>query len=172
VLIIAAPFFEHWQKRKVRSNSFTYDNAGRMSTVSDGKYSAAYSYLAYSDLLSQTLFKENSTTRMTTTRQHDRLNRLQTIASAPAGASSLPVAASYRYNEANQRTAAIQSDGSYWAYGYDALGQVISGKKHFADDSLVPGLQFEYDFDDIGNREWAKSEGDEPPNLKVRAFSP
>jgi hypothetical protein len=39
--------------------------------------------------------------------------------------------------------------------GYDQLGQVTSGKKHFSDGIPVSGRQFEYSFDDIGNRKFA-----------------
>ena len=37
-------------------------------------------------------------------------------------------------------------------YEYDALGQVKCGKKYWADGTPVAGQQFEYAFDDIGNR--------------------
>jgi len=42
---------------------------------------------------------------------------------------------------------------------YDNLGQVTSGKKYFADGTPVPGQQFEYGFDDIGNRSSTKAGG-------------
>src|SRR3954462_6992603 len=47
-----------------------------------------------------------------------------------------------------------------WKYGYDSLAQVNSGKKHWNDGSFVAGQQFEYGFDDIGNRTSAKRGGD------------
>jgi len=87
---------------------------------------------------------------MTTTKQYDFLNRLTQIQSS-TGVS--PVASfKYAYNNANQRTRNILADGSYWIYQYDSLGQVTSGKKYFADGTPVPGQQFGYGFDDIGNR--------------------
>src|SRR3990172_8297675 len=49
----------------------------------------------------------------------------------------------------------------YWLYDYDSLGQVISGKKYWADGTPVAGQQFEYGFDDIGNRTSTKAGGDE-----------
>ena len=51
-----------------------------------------------------------------------------------------------------QSTQATLADGSYWVYQYDDLGQVISGKRYWADGTPVAGQQFEYGFDDIGNR--------------------
>ena len=56
----------------------------------------------------------------------------------------------YAYNSANQRTAITKADNSRWAYGYDTLGQVTSGKKYWSNASIVAGQQFEYGFDDIG----------------------
>ncbi len=96
---------------------------------------------------------------MTDTRQYDLLNRLTVISSLPAGAEQLPVGFVYQYNDANQRTRATLQDGSYWVYEYDTLGQVISAKRYWMDGSPVPGQQFDYGFDDIGNRSSTKAGG-------------
>jgi RHS repeat-associated protein len=132
----------------------TFDAASRLFSVSDGTNSATYSYLANSPLVSQIMFKQSSTTRMTTVNQYDYLNRL-TSRSSGSGLSY-----SYQYNNVNQRTEAVLGDGSHWNYGYDALGQVTSGKKYWSDWTPVGGEQFEYGFDDIGNRNSTKVGGD------------
>jgi len=44
------------------------------------------------------------------------------------------------------------TDGSYWVYGYDALGQLTGANKYFWDGTPVAGQQFGYTFDTIGNR--------------------
>ncbi len=59
----------------------------------------------------------------------------------------------YQYNLANQRTRADLADGSYWVYQYDSLGQVVSGKRYWNDGTLMDGQNFDYKFDDIGNRD-------------------
>jgi len=59
----------------------------------------------------------------------------------------------YRHNRAHQRTRMKLADGSYWLYQFDALGQVVSGRRYWGDGTPVAGEQFEYAFDDIGNRE-------------------
>ena len=51
-------------------------------------------------------------------------------------------------------------DNSYWAYAYDALGQVTSGHKHWYDNSVAAGQQFDYAFDTIGNRQTTWEGGD------------
>jgi YD repeat-containing protein len=141
------------------SFSYGYDAASRLQTVSDGANNfATYSYVAKSPLIQQIVFAGNGTTRMTTTNQYDFLNRLTQISSMPSAASTLSF--SYGYNSANQRAQDTLADNSYWAYGYDALGQVISGKKYWSDGTAVSGQQFQYQFDTIGNRTGTDSGGD------------
>ncbi len=65
----------------------------------------------------------------------------------------------YTYNDTNQRTQATLADGSYWAYGYDQLGQVTSGVKHAAGGAVLKGEDFGYAFDTIGNRISATANG-------------
>lgn len=55
-------------------------------------------------------------------------------------------------NSANQRTGFTNADSSRWAFTYDTLGQVASGKRYWSDGTNVAGQQLEYLFDDIGNR--------------------
>ncbi len=139
--------------------TYGYDAASRLQTVSDGNGdSATYNYLANSPLVRQIGFAQSGTTRMTTTKQFDYLNRLTQISSVPSVSSA--VSFSYLYNSANQRIRALLADGSYWLYSYDALGQVVSGKRYWPDATPVAGQQFEYAHDDIGNRTSAKAGGD------------
>jgi YD repeat-containing protein len=110
-------------------------------------------------LVSQIAFKQATTTRMTTTKQYDHLNRLLSVSSAPSASSALSF--SYSHNSANQRIRSTLADGSYWLYEYDSLGQVRSGRKYWSDQTPVAGQQFEYAHDDIGNRTSTKAGGDE-----------
>ena len=143
-------------------SSASYDfhsSTGRLGSVSDGTNTAAYSYLASSPLVRQIAFSHNGTNVMTTTKQYDRLNRLTRVQTL--GASPLPLASfDYAYNDANQRVRVAQADGSYWLYRYDRLGQVVSGKKYWRDGTPVTGQQYEYTFDDIGNRTQTQAGGD------------
>jgi len=142
------------------NHSFGYDSqSGRLESVSDGTHSATYSYLANSPLVSQITYKQSTTTRMTTTKQYDKLNRLLSINSVSSVSSVANF--QYQYNSANQRYRVTLADGSYWFYEYDSLGQLRSGKKFWSDGTPVAGQQFEYSHDDIGNRTQAKSGGDQ-----------
>ena len=110
---------------------------------------------------------------MTTTKQYDFLNRLTQISSAPSAAYVLPLTFNYNYNAANQRTKDTLADGSYWVYVYDSLGQVTNGCKYFPDGTLVPGQQFDYTFDTIGNRSQTLSGGDtNGVNLRMAIIRP
>jgi RHS repeat-associated protein len=98
---------------------------------------------------------------MTTTKSYDYLNRLRNITSTPAASGESAAAFDYAYNDANQRTRVNMADGSFWIYEYDKLGQVTSGKRYWNDWTPVAGQQYEYAFDDIGNRSATKAGGDQ-----------
>jgi RHS repeat-associated protein len=155
-----------------QSASYGYDYASRLASVTDNNNNSAnYSYLANSPLVSQIVFKQSSTTRMTTKKQYDYLNRLTQMSSAPSASSTLPLTFNYNYNPANQRTKDTLTDGSYWVYGYDSLGQVTNACKYFADGKPVAGEQFDYVFDTIGNRTKTLSGGDTNGlNLRVANY--
>ena len=138
---------------------YTYDDASRLASASDGVNNATYTYLTNSSQAAQIDFRENSTLRMSTFKQYDGLGRLTGIVSSN-GAVGVITSHGYRYNSANQRTNATLADGSNWVYQYDTLGQVTSGRKYWADGAPVLGQQFDYTFDDIGNRKTAVTGGD------------
>ena len=65
-----------------------------------------------------------------------------------------------------------RADGSFWNYQYDQLGQVVSGKRFWSDGTPVAGQQFEYGFDDIGNRTTTKAGGDSTgANLRSATYT-
>jgi RHS repeat-associated protein len=100
----------------------------------------------------------------TTTKSFDAIGRLRQVFNDAALAGAYDDRYDVIYNAANQRARVDLLDGSSWVYGYDALGQVTSGKRYrvgganFADP--LAGQQFEYTFDHIGNRLTAKMGGD------------
>ena len=160
------------QSTPLASESCAYDSASRLQTVSDGNNNAAtYSYLANSPLVSQIAFTNSGSWRMTTTKQYDLLNRLTQISTVDSGLRTVD-SHSYTYSPANQRVRTTLADGSSWLYTYDSLGQVISGRKYWPNQTPVAGQQFEYAFDDIGNRKSTKAGGDENgANLRSAGYS-
>ena len=65
------------------------------------------------------------------------------------------------YDAAGQRKKIRREDGSTWTYEYNGKGEVESGVKKFSDNfTYVPGHQFQYAYDGIGNRVSAEVGGD------------
>jgi len=123
-------------------------------------------YLANSSLVDQITYQQSGSTRMTTSKQYDYLNRLSSISSTPSNSFA------YLYNSANQRTMTRLWDNSYWQYQYDTLGQVIQGSKFWVDETPVAGQQFDYTFDTIGNRTLTQAGGDQNgANLRVSYYT-
>jgi RHS repeat-associated protein len=113
---------------------------------------------------------DEGATPMAAAKQFDFLNRLLAISNLPFAGPALGF--NYANNSANQRTSVTNSDGSYWVYQYDNLGQVIAGIKHWSDGTVVAGQQFDYTFDDIGNRTVAASGGDQwGANLRYQNYT-
>ena len=141
------------------STGYGFDAAGRLQNVTDGTNAATYSYLANSRLIGQIAYARSGQTVMIRTNQYDALNRLVKTETQDA---QQAVLASFAYglNAAHQRTSVTNADGAYWVYQYDSLGQVTSGRKYWANATPVLGQQFDYTFDDIGNRQTAVTGGD------------
>jgi RHS repeat-associated protein len=146
-------------------NNFGYDAASRLAGVTNydvlgvqPELSAAYSYLALSPLVQDVTFRRGATPRLVSQRAYDNLDRLTGLTHSTNGVTAFRFG--YAYNFASQRTAVTNADNSRWDYAYDVLGQVTSGKRVWSDGSLAAGQQFEYGFDDIGNRQYAASGGD------------
>ena len=77
----------------------------------------------------------------------------------------------HRAPRASQRTKVTLQDGSYWVFGYDALGQLTSGIKYFWDGTPYAGQQFGYAFDTIGNRTSTEAGGDQTgANLRQASY--
>jgi hypothetical protein len=97
---------------QVPSQRIAYTAALRLGTAGDGPYSATYSYLANSPLVSQIVFKQGANTRMTTSRQYDKRNRLLSISSATNSAPAPLSASAYQYNSADRRVFGVRSKDS------------------------------------------------------------
>ena len=134
--------------------SYAYDGAGRLCAVSSPGCAAAYAYGA--DGVTVTGLTVGAA--LTVTRRFDGFGRLAEVCSTPAGGA--PIAFRYAYNAAGQRVTNALADGGRWVYEYDALGQVVAGRRLAADGGPVRGGLFGYAYDSIGNRLAAEREGE------------
>ena len=76
------------------------------------------------------------------------------------GGSTVISATTYGYDPRGRRTTATQADSSLWHYDYNQRDEVIAGKHFGSDWRPLPGQQFEYGYDNLGNRDWARNGGD------------
>lgn len=137
--------------------NYGYDAASRLQTVAQGAAAVAYGYLPNSSLVGSVTFTNNGTSRLTTTKSYDRMNRLTSIVNTPS-ASSVSSSA-YTYNAANQRTKLVGEDNAYWDFSYDALGQLTKGIKKLSSGDPMLGMDHAYVYDDIGNRKNSMTNG-------------
>jgi RHS repeat-associated protein len=149
------------------NQTYGYDTASRLQSVTSGSQSATYAYYPTSGFLNTTTF----TIGTQISRGYDSLGRLQSIATTTP-VSGTVASYSYIYNSLDQRTRVTREDNSYWTYGYNDRGELTSGKKYWSDDTPVRGQQTEYAFDNIGNRSSAKAGGDEQGlNLRLSTYT-
>jgi RHS repeat-associated protein len=95
---------------------------------------------------------------MTTTRDFDAMGRLSGITTRDKDG-KIVAQHGYEYDALNRRVRGEREDASRWDYGYDNLGQVTSGVRKTADGASIPGFNFQYGFDNIGNRRNATVNG-------------
>ena len=154
--------------------TYGYDAASRVRGVTNSGYAAEYIYQAGSSLVAQTIGWDlnaagGPAARLITEPVRDALDRLTSL---PHRLGSSALAASYApaYNLAGQRTSVTNADGSRWDYSYDALGQVTADHRRQAGGALYLGQQFDYGFDDIGNRRYAALNG-QPQQLGMNLMN-
>ena len=64
------------------------------------------------------------------------------------------------YDLAGRRTRIADATGAAWFYDYDSAGRLVRGVQKNVQGARSAGRQFEFGFDDIGNRRFARSGGD------------
>ena len=133
-----------------RTTTYNYSNEGRLSTVTHQGSTATYGYKPNSDLLKTTTLNSGGITRLTTTRNFDSANRVNSIVNTPG--TGAVISRAYTYNSRNQRTQSTLANGDYWKYDYNPKGEVISGVKKNASNQNLLGHDYSYTFDEIGNR--------------------
>lgn len=132
------------------TSGYNYDGGSRLGIVTAGETSAAYQYHPNSTLLASISFGQGANVAFTQTRGFDSFGRPDSASAVPTSGS--PVSYSANYNADGFRASATNADGSFWDYGYNGKGEVTSGSKKILGGTVVPGFQFGYSFDSIGNR--------------------
>jgi RHS repeat-associated protein len=147
------------------SQTYGYDATSQIQTVISGSQTATYAYYPNSGLLHTTTFSGGTSVA----RSYNGFGSLENITTTPAA--DVPQSYTYTYNSLNQRERVTREDGSYWSYVYNDRGELKSGKKYWADNSIVWGAQTEYNFDNIGNRNHAKTGGNQLGGLRQSNYT-
>jgi len=131
-----------------------------------------YTFQAGRPFVGSVADSEASSPVMTQNYNHDSLGRLSGASAVLAGG---PTAYGVNYQfdpNYNRRSEADLADGTKWNYGYNNRSEVTSGKRQLASSAMAGGEQFEYTFDDIGNRTQTKAGGDAAGNnLRSASYS-
>ena len=141
-------------------------STGRLDTVTDKdpdqltttRSMATYAYKPSSNLVESITLNNETSDVLVRTTQYDALGRVDVVTAYDALENVLN-SHDYDYDARGRRRRNDREDGTYWVYGYNDRNEVTSGVKHFADETAIPGFQFGYDFDDIGNRDSITLEG-------------
>ncbi len=147
------------------SQTYGYDPASRLETITSGSQTATFSYHPLSGLPNTTTFTGGTSI----TRSYDAIGRLENITTTPAADAAQSY--TYTYNNLSQRTRVTREDSSYWSYIYNDRGELVSGKKYWVDNSIVWGAQTEYHFDNVGNRKDARNGGNQLGSLRQSNYT-
>jgi YD repeat-containing protein len=139
---------------------FAYDGASRIQRVWQGDASADYSFVPNASLIRSVTVRRAGAVRATSIREHDFLNRLTSLRTTPSASGQPELSFAYELDGLNQRRRSTLSEGDWWEFDYDDLGQLTAGRRFWNDGTLVPGQQYHYSFDHIGNRLQVRSGGD------------
>jgi RHS repeat-associated protein len=118
-----------------------------------------YAFQAGTPFVGAVQFAAGGVAVMTQSYSHDALGRFAGTSVAKAGGGALR-GVSYQFDALDRRYQADWNDGTLWSYSYNDKSEVTGGRKKFVSGAFVGGSQYEYSYDDIGNRIMERSGGD------------
>ncbi len=140
---------------------YYHANTGRLETVDfevdSIQHSTTYGYKPETNLVESVVQNRGAAEILAVQKSYDNLHRLTGLA---YGQPHQQLGMNYSYNAASQREFATTGNGEYWKYTYDTVGQVESAVKRLPDHTVIPGYQFDYAYDQIGNRTSTERDGD------------
>jgi RHS repeat-associated protein len=155
---------------------YGYDDFNRMQTIGTGAHTVTYGYYPGTGVLRESTHTvAGGGTPRIETRSVDLAGRTTgVVTTVPIGTGRrIAASAGYMLNDRGLREKLTREDGTSWNFGYNDRSEVTSGVKKLVNGDLAAGLQFGYQFDGIGNREWAKSGGDPSgENLRTVNYTP
>jgi RHS repeat-associated protein len=140
---------------------YGYDDYSRLDSV-DGRLSggdtdsphAEIGYLEGTDTPDTFRVKRGTTDIFERKITVDLLGRTVGVMNRAGSGTLSPVASvGHKYDVAGRRETAQREDGTWWDYDYNERSEVIGAVKKTAGNATVPGLEYAYEYDGIGNRE-------------------
>ncbi|MEM9446578.1 MAG: RHS repeat-associated core domain-containing protein [Verrucomicrobiota bacterium] len=130
------------------SQSMTYNaSTGRLSSFAQDANLVTYGYEPESNLIKTMTSNNGSSDVLTKTKTFDTISRMSSF-SVNSGTLSL----TNDLDALNRRITTNRQDGTYWDYFYNDRNEVVSASQHFSNDEFMPGRNFSYTYDHIGNR--------------------
>jgi RHS repeat-associated protein len=155
----------------VYSVKWSYDNlarpngiAGVSGTIAD--LAVAYGYKTGTGWLDHTEWRRGGTVTLRTSRTYDAAGRLSEVASRDGAANLLHRVHYAEFDPVDRRTKVETEDGGQWEYGYNRRGELNRAQRRDAASAVLPGHDFAFEFDSIGNRRSDRANGAE------RTYSP
>ena len=148
---------------QIVNQNYTYNgNDSLLQNFTFNGLSVNYGYEPQSTLVNGVVLTSGSANTVTNTRSHNYLNQLVQTTTAGSGAT---LSYSNQFSAASKLRTVTMQDGSYWIYAYGPHGELQSANRFWSDGSPVAGQQFDYSFDDAGNRITSQTGGGSSPGL-------
>lgn len=144
-------------------NELSYDASSRIVNIRDGILNISHAYHAAGDRLIQRNYQVNDSKTYQQDSRFDSRGRLSSITATAASGEVLSHHA-YTYDALNRRSQAIRENNDYWTFTYNERSEVTAANRQLNNNSLQAGLQFQYNYDTIGNRITASTGGDSTGN--------
>ena len=137
----------------IHSWTHGYDSLGRLGSVTGHGMTATLDYYPGTGMLqSQTITKADTTKVLKRDHNIDLLGRTYGVVNRGGPANTLIASVGHTYDTANRRATARREDGAKWTYGYNTRSEVTAAAKSLEDATSIPGLEFGYNYDGMGNR--------------------
>ena len=145
------------------TNSYTYESTtGRLQSATQAGHVATYGYRSNTNWEATIAYNDGTSDLFTKRTLRDIGGRIAGVTSRAGSAAGGAILASagYQLDSKGRRTSLTREDGTKWDFGYNDRDEVTSGDKKLSNGNLLAGRQFEYEYDDMGNRQKARFGGD------------
>lgn len=136
----------------IHSWTLGYDDHGRLGMVTGHGMTATLAYYPGTGMLQSQTTTANNTQVLRRDHNVDLLGRTYGVVNRGGDTNDLIASVAHTYDAANRRVTARREDGAKWTYGYNTRSEVTAAAKRLEDATAIPGLEFGYSYDGLGNR--------------------